>query len=81
MVGDLHPLSLATDIRVVYHLKSHLEGQGDFFRQIHGIKENAKIMLASIFASAWNKKTKKMSRGNARKHIQYLRLPQITKYV
>ena len=44
MVGDLHPLSLATDIHVVYHLKSHFEGQGEI-RQIREEKY-------SIFASA-----------------------------
>ena len=60
MVGDLHPLSLATDIHVVYHLKSHLEGQGEFNRQIHGIKKKAqKIMLFE----------------GAKKNIQYLHPP------
>ena len=82
MVGDLHPLSLATDIHVVYHLKSHFEGQGEI-RQIREEKY-------SIFASASEsqphhklhgiRKQKKMLRGNARKHIQYLHLPQLTKY-
>ena len=49
MVGDLHPLSLATDFHVLYHAKSHLEGQGEIIHQIHEIKESTKQRAAICF--------------------------------